>query len=94
MRLGFLGVAACDEFALPELAPPVTVVDGKTIVEVAPRVDTIVIAPAERRVSVVARALHLPAPQGGPLKLVYVGPLTRGQRRALEVGKPYVRADR
>jgi hypothetical protein len=94
VRLGFLGVAARDEFALPALAPTVTVVDGKTIVEVAPRVDTIVIAPAERRVSVVARALHLPAPQGGPLKLVYVGRLTRGQRRALEVGKPYVRAGR
>jgi hypothetical protein len=45
-------------------------------------------------VSVVARALYLPAPGGGPLKLVYVGPLTRGQRRALDVGKPYVRASR
>jgi hypothetical protein len=91
VRFGFLGVAY-DELALPELAPPVTVIDGETIVEVAPRVDTIVIAPAERRVSVVARALYLPAPEGGRLKLVYVGPLTRGQRRALDVGKPYVRA--
>jgi hypothetical protein len=94
VRFGYLGGAALDEFTLPELAPPVTVVDGKMIVEVASRVDTIVIAPAERRVSVVARALYVPAPEGGPLKLVYVGPLTRGQRRALEVGKPYVRAGR
>jgi hypothetical protein len=92
MRFGFLGVRDYDEVALPELAPPVTIVDGGAIVEVAPRVDTIVIAPAERRVSVVARAVYVPAPEGGPLKLVYVGPLTRGQRRALDVGKPYVRA--
>jgi hypothetical protein len=94
VRLGYRGSSAYDEFPLPELAPPVTVVDGKAIVEVAPRVDTIVLAPAERRASVVARAVYVSAPEGGPLKLVFVGPLTRGQRRALEVGKPYVRAGR
>jgi hypothetical protein len=79
-----------ERFPLPELAPPVAVVDGTTLFEVPVVVDTIVIAPAEQRLSIVARAVHPLASEGG-LAAVFVGPLSAGRRRALLAGKRYGR---
>jgi hypothetical protein len=90
VRLDNFSRARVDRFVLPELAPPITVVDGRTMVEVPVTVDTIVIQPADARLSIVARAVYVPQ-DVQMLKTAYVGPLTPGQRRALQVGKPYLR---
>jgi hypothetical protein len=67
------------------LTPPVTVVEGGTIIEVASRVDTIVIEPMEQRLSLVARAVHAPRDVDA-LATAFLGPLADGQRRALRAG--------
>jgi hypothetical protein len=77
-------------FVLPNVTAPLTVVESGTIHEVKSSVDTIVIEPAAARVSIVARAVYVPKSVQG-LAAAYVGPLSRGQRRALAVGKPYLR---
>ena len=74
-----------ERFILPELAPPVIVVDGGTIIEVSSRVDTIVIEPLEQRLSLVARAVHAPRDVEA-LATAFLGPLADGQRRALRAG--------
>ena len=79
-----------ERMRLPPFAPAVTVVEGRNIIEVASVVDTIVLEPALSRVSIVARAAYAPKDVAG-LATAVVGPLTRGQRRALHAGKPYVR---
>jgi hypothetical protein len=76
-----------ERFVLPELAPPVTVVDARTIFEVLSVVDTIVIEPAEQRFSLVARALYVPKDVEA-LAAAFLGPLAAEQRRALRAGKP------
>jgi hypothetical protein len=76
-----------ERFLLPELAPPVTVVAARTIVEVPSAVDTIVIAPAERRLSLLARAVYIPR-DIETLATAVLGPLTGAQRRALRAGGP------
>jgi hypothetical protein len=82
--------AGRDSFRLPELAPKLTVVESRTIREVPSVVDTIVIEPALGRVSVVARAVYAPRDVAA-LQAAFMGPLSRGQRRALETGKVYLR---
>jgi hypothetical protein len=77
-------------FVLPDFAPVLTVVEAGRIIEVKSKVDMMVIEPAASRVSIVARAAHTPR-NVQQLAAAYVGPLSRGQRRALEVGKPYLR---
>lgn len=79
-----------ERMRLPQLAPPLTVVEGRTIVEAAFVVDTIVLEPALARISIVARAIYQPK-EVAALATAFVGPLSRGQRRALHVGKPYLR---
>jgi hypothetical protein len=79
-----------ERMRLPAFAPVLTVVEGTTIVEVASVVDTIVVEPAEARFSLVARAVYRPK-NVAALATAFVGPLSRGQRRALHVGKPYLR---
>lgn len=90
VRLTDFTPARRDRFVLPDLTPLLTVVEAGTIHEVKSTVDTIVIDPGAARVSIVARAVHVPK-NVQELAAAYVGPLTRGQRRALEVGKPYLR---
>jgi hypothetical protein len=77
-------------FRLPDLAPPVTFVLRTLIRETRPRVDTIVIEPAEERVSIVARAFCSPRPTASAVREIFVGPLTRGRRLALELGKTFL----
>ena len=79
-----------ERMRLPAFAPALTVVEGRTIVEIASVVDTIVVEPAELRFSLVARAVYRPK-NVAALATAFVGPLSRGQRRALHAGKPYLR---
>ena len=74
-----------ERFVLPEFMPPVTVVEGGTIIEVSSRVDTIVIEPMEQRLSLVARAVHAPRDVEA-LATAFLGPLGDQQRRALRAG--------
>ena len=91
VRLIGMTASGRDRFRLPTLAPPVTVADDAAIVTLEPRVDTIVIRPAERQVSLVARVVYRPRREVLGVHQAYVGELSRGQRRSLESGKPYVR---
>jgi hypothetical protein len=79
-----------ERMRLPSFAPALTVVEGRTIVEIASAVDTIVVEPAESRFSLVARAVYRPK-NVAAVATAFLGPLSRGQRRALHVGKPYLR---
>ena len=90
VRLTDFTPARRERFRLPEFAPLLTVVDAPTIVEVACAVDTIVLEPALARVSIVARASYVPRDVAA-LTTAFAGPLSRGQRRALKAGKPYLR---
>jgi hypothetical protein len=74
-----------DRFVLPEFAPLVTVVDDRTIFALSAVVDTILIEPTERRLSLVARALHAPKDVEA-LAIAFLGPLDPQQRRALRTG--------
>jgi hypothetical protein len=94
LRLTYMTKNGHESLALPELAPVVTIVDGGTLVEATATVDTVTIAPNERRICVTARVAYRPARDAGEIIASYVGALTGGQRRALEAGKPYVRAGR
>jgi hypothetical protein len=79
-----------ERMRLPPFAPALTVVEGRTIFEIASVVDTIVVEPAEMRFSLVARAVYRPKDVAA-VATAFVGPLSRGQRRALHAGKPYLR---
>ena len=70
----------------PELAPPVTIIEGRTKIEVASAVDTVVLEPGAARVSVVARAVHVPA-DVATVAALFVGPLTPDQEQAIRSGK-------
>jgi hypothetical protein len=85
IRLTNFTPARRDLFALPELALPVAVVEGRTLHQVQTRVDTIVIEPADARLSLVARAVHVPK-KVDALVAAFAGPLTAEQRRALREG--------
>ena len=74
-----------DVFVLPEFAPVVTVVDARTIILVTTTVDTVVIEPAAARVSIVARAVHIPKDVHA-VTTAFAGPLTDAQRRKLHRG--------
>jgi hypothetical protein len=94
IRLENMSPSMRDRIVLPELAPPIAIIEGRRMVEVAPSVDTLVIAPAEHRISIVARAAYPLTPDGGQIGAVFVGPISLGQRRALVSGKVYARARR
>jgi hypothetical protein len=89
VRLTGMTPSARSRFELPELAVPVTFVMRDLIEETRGRVDTIIIEPAEERVSLVARACCSPRPSAIAVREAFVGPLTRGRRRALELGKAF-----
>lgn len=77
-------------FALPELAVPVTFVTRDVIEERQARVDTVVIEPAESRVSVIARAACAPRAGVTSVREAFVGSLSAGRRKALELGKVFL----
>ena len=79
-----------DTFALPPLRVPVAFRSHSEMLQTFTRVDTIVIEPAEKRFSIIARAAYVPRPNVLAMRQVVVGPLTPGRRRALATGKLYV----
>lgn len=78
-----------DTFALPELEVPAVCSARDSVVETFAQVDTIVIEPAERRFSLVARAAFSPRPNLLALGQVIVGTPTAAALRALSSGKVY-----
>lgn len=90
VRLTGLTAGGRARFLLPALAPPVTFVTRDRIEETRPRVDTIIIEPAAARVSLIARSFCAPRPSAIAVREIFVGPLTRGRRLALELGKTYL----
>jgi hypothetical protein len=77
-------------FALPELTVPVTFVTRDVIEERRARIDTVVIEPAENRVSIVARAACTPRSGVTSVREAFVGTLSAGRRKALELGKVFL----
>lgn len=89
VRLVYMDRVVKDRFALPPFEVPVTFVTAKAVFEASARVDTIVIDPEARRVSLIARAAFAPRPNIFAFREAIVGPLSHGRRRALESGKEY-----
>ena len=89
VRLTAMTPAGRDRFLLPDLNVPVTFVSDKVVTETAAEVDTIVIAPAARRFSLVARASFSPRPTVLSLRQIVVGLASQGRRRAIQTGKIY-----
>jgi hypothetical protein len=90
VRLTGMTATGRERFRLPELLVPVMFVQRDVINETRARVDTVIIEPAESRVSLVARATCSPRPTAAAVREVFVGQLTRGRRLALELGKPFL----
>ena len=90
VRLLGLTRAGPGRFALPELSVPIMFVTRDLIDERRARVDTIVVELDQARVSLIARAVCAPGRSVAALRQIFVGPLTPGRRRALELGKPYL----
>jgi hypothetical protein len=79
-----------DRFALPAFAIPVTFVGGGAVRETAAAVDTIVVDPRARALTLIARAAVTPLPNVLAHEETIVGALTPGRRRALLRGKRYL----
>ncbi len=90
VRLDGMTEDGVDSFTLPELKVPVAFRSRTDMLQTYTRVDTIVIEPAEKRFSIIARAAYVPKPNVLAMRQVVVGPLTRGWRRALATGKSYL----
>jgi hypothetical protein len=88
LRLANMTTAVYDRIRLPELTVPVTFVSDEMSEEVA-IVDTVIVEPEERRLSLLARART--DLNEGPMSLarIVVGDLTEGMRKAIENGKAY-----
>jgi hypothetical protein len=89
VRLTSMTAAGRERFLLPDLGVPVTFVSDKLVTETAAAVDTIVISPAARRFSLVARASFSPRPTILSLRQIVVGLASQGRRRAIQTGKLY-----
>lgn len=76
--------------ALPAFAVPITFVTATAVLEREARVDTILVEPEARTLTLIARAAFVPVPNVLVYREAIVGDLSRGQRRALETGKRYL----
>jgi hypothetical protein len=90
VRLDGMTVDGVDSFALPALRLPVAFRSRTDMLQTYTRVDTIVIEPAEKRFSIIARAAYVPKPNVLAMRQVVVGALTPGWKRAMATGKLYV----
>jgi len=90
VRLDGMTVDGVDTFALPELRVPVAFRSRTDMLQTYARVDTILIEPAEKRFSIIARASYVPKPNVLAMRQVVVGTLTRGWKRAMATGKLYL----
>jgi hypothetical protein len=80
-----------ERFPLPPLQVPVLFVlpRGQSRSEMLTP-DTILVDPAERRLTLVGRVKYLPRPDIAAIRQVLVGEMTPGRRRALQKGKRYI----
>ena len=90
VRLFNMTPRGTDFFNLPELDVPVLFGAQENSLETHAEVDTIVIEPAERRFSLVARAAFSPRPNLLGMGQVVVGHATRACVHAVQSGKVYV----
>jgi hypothetical protein len=91
VQLTYMSRSGHDRFALPHFEVPVTVVQRLGVLhKMVATPDTIIIEPAEHRVSIVAHARYSPRPDMFVMRNVLVGALSRGRQRALDVDKRYV----
>jgi hypothetical protein len=90
VRLDGMTAWGQDRFKLPAFRTPITFRSRSEMFETFAQVDTIVIEPAERRFSLVARAAYAPQPNMAAIRQVVIGPASRGRKRALETGKEYI----
>ena len=88
MRLVNLTTATRDRIRLPSLKVPVTVATSEVLDETTAVVDTVIIEPEERRLSLLAR-VQVVLDQG-PMSLgrIVIGALTRATRKAVAKRKP------
>jgi hypothetical protein len=91
LRLLQMTPAGRERIVLPDFALPVTFVTADSLIDTTARVDTIIVDPERRRLSLLARAIHVPRPDIQSFRGVFVGVQSRGVRRALETGKQYLR---
>jgi hypothetical protein len=89
LRLLNMTTASHDRIRLPDLHVPVTFVSSDEMCDEMATVDTVIVEPEERRMSVLARART--ELNEGPMSLarIVVGELTEGMRKAIEEGKAY-----
>ncbi|HEY6477748.1 MAG TPA: DUF2169 domain-containing protein, partial [Polyangia bacterium] len=91
VRLDGMTVMGQERFKLPVFRTPIIFRSRSEMFETFAQVDTIVIEPAERRFSLVARAAYSPRPNMLAMRQVLIGPASRGRRRAIETGKEYLK---
>ncbi len=91
VRLTYMTRLGHERFLLPAFGVEVKFLDRRANATTAvTSVDTVVIEPAERRFSLISRALHYPKPNVLSLRQVRVGTPSRGWRRANDLGKRYL----
>jgi hypothetical protein len=81
--------AGQDQFRLPDLAVPVTIVTSDELSEDITVVDTLIIEPGERRFSLLGRVQATLASGPEALGRIIVGEMPKGMRKAVELGKKY-----
>ena len=79
-----------ERIVLPAFEVPVTFVTREALIDTHTRVDTVIVDPARRELSLLARVVHVPKPNVLALRGMVVGVQSRGVRRALETGKEYL----
>jgi hypothetical protein len=89
VRLVNMTTAVHDRIRLPELNAPITFASSDEMSEDIATVDTLIVEPEERRLSLLARAQT--ELNEGPMSLIriVVGELTEGMRKAIERNKTY-----
>jgi hypothetical protein len=89
LRLLNMTTAIHDRIRLPEFQVPVTFVTSDEMSEEVAIVDTLIVEPEERRLSLLARARTALAEGPMSLSRIVVGELTEGMRKAIENSKVY-----
>jgi hypothetical protein len=89
VRLNNMTTAGLDQFRLPDAKLPVTIVTSDELSEAVAAIDTVIIEPAQRRFSLLAKAQAELAHGPSSLGQMIVGDLTPGMRKAVETGRHY-----
>ena len=89
VRLTSMTPGGRERFFLPDFNVPVTFVTEKLVHETAVEVDTVLIYPERKQLSLLARASFSPRPTILSLRQIIVGVATPGRRKAIQLGKIY-----